>query len=56
MEGLGLGQGYGSQGDLVAGVGGWFGHMPWRRSSQSLGHKELGIWEASVFLNLKRIR
>ena len=27
------------------------GHMPWRRSGQSLGHKELGTWEASVLLN-----
>ena len=28
----------------LSGGGGSFGHMPWRRSSQSLGHKELGTW------------
>ena len=32
---------------MIVGVG----HMPWRRSGQSLGHKELGTWEASVLLN-----
>ena len=35
----------------VEGLSVGVGHMSWRRSSQSPGHKELGTWEASVLLN-----